>query len=383
MANKEGLWACGVCLALLATTALAEPPALIGPSGEAPDESAIEQRVAYWITTIGTAESSEQIVDAQEQLARDYDVLTQPQNRYKYASEVASGALRLLGEPDASDPLRVNRELNIAMAVAAMDQVSIQRALRVLVAHPNEGVRFWGWKGYGKSLAVLLAQGGESAQAVFQDVQEHAANETVPLVWSAIFDMFNLPVSLPDTVSADVWDAAAAKFLAALFQQWDPLCGHVQAGDEASIHTAGKGVAALARLSRFDSNGPATTKAMQSLVNMMWAAYKAYDQEAEHDPNVDVAAAVIVACEQSLKGLSGISEEPVKNALTKTSFKVGDQPVRLKSKAQRSPFVGDAVLTWISKLEERGVVKPGPKPSGEEAETDSAPTETETDDADG
>ena len=381
MANKEGLWACGVCLVLLATTALAEPPALIGPGGEAPDEATIEQRVSHWITVIGTAEDPDQIVDAQEQLARDYGVLTQPQNRYKYASEVASGALRLLGEPDAADALRVNRELNIAMAVAAMDQVSIQRALRVLVAHPNEGVRFWGWKGYGKSLAVLLAQGGESAQAVFQDVQQHAANETAPLVWSAIFDMFNLPVSLPDTVSPDGWDAAAKNFLTALFQQWNTLCGQVLAGDEASIHTAGKGVAALARLSRFDTGNPnATTRSLQSLVNMMWATYKAYDQEEEGDPNVDVAAAVLVACEQSLKGLSGISEEPVKNAMTMTSFKVGDRPVKLRSKAQRSPFVGDAVLTWISKLEERGVVKPDL--TGDADQPEAAPAETETDDTD-
>ena len=129
MANKEGLWALGVCFLVMTATAWAEPPALIGPSGEAPDETTIEQRVAYWITVIDSTESADQLVDAQEQLSRDYEILTQPQNRYKYASEVANGALRLLRETDAADPLRVSRELNVAMAAAGSPTVRIKTLL--------------------------------------------------------------------------------------------------------------------------------------------------------------------------------------------------------------------------------------------------------------
>ena len=51
------------------------------------------------------------------------------------------------------------KQINVALVLSAMGQVTIQPALEGMIVHPNVAVRYLGWKGYQAAWIPIVRQG--------------------------------------------------------------------------------------------------------------------------------------------------------------------------------------------------------------------------------
>ena len=356
-----------ISLLAAATPLLAQdgPPPL-GGEGSIPADAQIDAWVKYWIDRIITADTDRQIIEARQSLVSGYDRFTDAGFRYTYAELAASrmtpmfNALSQIEE----DELRAVREINGAMAVAMMDQVSAQLTLQTMVSHPNAGVRYWGWRGLANIRELSLAQGPNTAQGLFAALQQQGAAETSAIVFGVMFETLTLPVSPPATVSSAIWDQAIDAFGGVLSAGWADWCDQVSTADPSWVNVSAEAVDAMSRLGHFQSNdAPALKQTLHHLLHMMYAAYHAYYQaEPDSDPQ-RYSIVLLLGCEGSLRRHMPLPDNAdiVEDALTDSS---------IRNHRTRLANVGQAVLTWKDHLvNDSGVVAP-PIPLFPEEEPD-------------
>ena len=81
---------------------------------------------------IATSQDAGEIIAARERLIKDYQFAASESRGFAYAEDAAKKCQPALA---ADDPLAAVRQVNAAMAIAKMPQVSIQPALDAMVAH--------------------------------------------------------------------------------------------------------------------------------------------------------------------------------------------------------------------------------------------------------
>jgi len=367
-----------VGLVFTASGVAQEVPPLTGLEDEPPEVPVIEARVSYWIQQILLGETAAAIVDARRQLLKDYDLFDDATFQYRYATNTAGRALGVLAGADPNDALLPVREINAAMAVANMDQISTAPTLQLLVAHPNPGVRLWGWRGYALILPLITSQGGGADKALMEALDVRLWTETSALVRGAMLDMMTLPETKPEGVSDEAWRKTGQRFLAFVLQHWREHCSHIAAGESLWIESASEGLAALVRLWEYaDESQAAQTDMLQAVVDLMWVCHQAYQGAADDDPIVALTGSLMLDSEDILKERSGIDETFVKPPLTASRIEVAGEKVTLASKADRSLYVADAVYQWLEALAERNVAKPDIAPAAGD-ESDEADSEAET-----
>jgi hypothetical protein len=214
------------------------------------------------------------------------------------------------------------KEINIAIAAQKMPQTSIQDLLEVMVAHPNAGVRFYGWKGYSAAMPVILSQPAK-LKTFMASLTARAPKERSPQVIAA---MVRAMVMVPPPETAA--DAAAPRKQAAniLAANWDKWCGAVMVGpsrasgsnDDAEMATAASDmVQSIQMIDRTigQSDKDVHKDLLQALVDMAVAAARSFENADGKGKTGDADNILLYGCEDALTAVSGRDKSPIQTAL--------------------------------------------------------------------
>ncbi len=374
----------------------------------------IDDWLKYYTGIIRTArdEKKEKLVKAEEKIvkARDgiirdiYNWYDESLYKYEVARRAAVIVTPLLEGHNAGDSLRHLRQVNAAMAVSRMAQVSIQPALEKMVTSKNAAVRRLGWvgsrsvpaRGYRAIRTRILVQSVAATNTMFASLEKAARTEKNAQVVAAVFHVLNLPQSPTVPVPEKTMRTARVRAFGILKAAWRARCRQVIAEDTDMSEACRKGVSAVLRLTESlgGNDKKARTAGLQMIVDAAWCAATAYDKAmtpteeasrvitrqreiirnikqgdeeadskiraatakieraetriAELRPKVVVNSLLLRDCEAALNRLAGVQKNHLVTMLTKE-----------KIHGPRGPAVQLAVLVgWVKDLEKQGVVAP-------------------------
>ena len=272
-----------VCLlgaACWMTTATALPAA---PLELTPNDPNAAEKIADYckgiVADLVKATTEKQILDARASLAGGYRTAISRGHAYAYSQESSKAVTPLLtgGLKDA-DPLKKLKEVNVALFVSRLKDVSAQAGLNVMAGHANPGVRLLAWKGYKGLQSAVMAQGFEQAKTMFDTLTKAAATEKSWPVLGRMMEALTLPLEAGSAVAAPVWQYAQQESMNVLEGKWKMICRAVRAGGPDGIHVARLGIAAWRNLHLIDPDSNATTKAaLQAIIDAVWCAGRAFD----------------------------------------------------------------------------------------------------------
>lgn len=206
---------------------------------------------------------------------------------------------------DLPDPIR---QVNIAIALSQMPQVTIQPALEKMIVHHNPAVRLLGWQGYRAAWMPIVRQGLTPAKTMFTSLSERAGKEDSPPVVAAIWKMLmfrGTVISLPEGLG-DL-DRMGMEILR---KSWPIQCWKMRMGSAEMANAALKGLATAveyAANAMVAKNSQGTSQAVQLIADMMWCSAKAYgDAYRSGDSGKAVVSAntlLLLECERSLNQL--------------------------------------------------------------------------------
>jgi hypothetical protein len=301
-----------------------------------------------------------------------------------YAASMATHVGKALGGGIAADaPLARLKEVNLAIPVGRMGQLSIHPLVEAMISHKNPAVRYFGWRAYAELREPLLAAGDKGIAKMYAALVKGLKAETASQVICELMMMFRLPRD-PEPgleIAEDDYRTAQGKLFGILKGQWTALCLRVMEGEAAAAEGALHGFKALRVLYRASVAGADKKSVLQLVINMAWSAGKALDgallvkASVEAGQGGDAAAAehavsanhlLLLACEEFLNTLTG-KQGP------------GEWHIRraLGSGTDRGAAVQLGVLKWIDEVvRDHGlkrpkglVVKAGPKPATQPATT--------------
>lgn len=354
---------------LTTATAAEAPPAMDIPAGGVLGPQHIKQITAwlnYWGQQIAEGDAATIVATAKETL-RNYRSYTNSDYRYRFAEKASSilGPL-LTGGLKKDDKLLRLREVNLAIILSRLPQVTITPALGSMVSHNNPGVRYLGWEGYRGARSRILAQSQEVATKMFAVLGPAAAKEKSAPAIGAICEMMNISsfeagagAAIPPATLKDA-QSRASKILEANWQRW---CGRVMAGEAEMSKAAGKAIDPIKTLSAAQAAGKdSKRKALQMLVDLMYASGLAFDQADGKGPIGKENKVLLRACELATASVSGVQKNYIVVAL-------GDEKVKDRGAAVRS-----AAWNWITDMKAMGVVEPKAAPSADTSTAKPAPT---------
>jgi hypothetical protein len=331
----------------------AVPPALPSePSGPliSSDVQRVKARLEYWSGRIKSATTPDEVTVAAGGARNDYRVYASQNYRYSFAEQAESVLAPLLaGGLPQDDKLRAVKEVNVAMILARMPQVTVRQALAAMVANPNPAVRYLGWEGFKGIRSLILAQSEEFADDMRNALTTAADKETSAPVVGAIFEMADISPLASEFASKGIPSSriqtAQRRMYATMRDNWARWCGRVRYADAEMSKAMQKSIAPIETLYAAQAAGDQSKKqALQMLVDLSACAAKAYDFSAGQGPIADENVALLRTCEAGLNEISGKSGNHIGKALT------DDQIV------DRGAAVREAVFAWVDDLKDEGVV---------------------------
>lgn len=298
------------------------------------DLEVIDRYVTNWAEKLATAGSEEDILDARVRLTRGYNTYDSWQFQNAYADRVAKALTPVLTSPD------LRKQINAAMVLSQMRQVSMQPILESLVVSPNPALRLYGWTGYGRIRLLVMAQGKGPVETMLTSLTKAAAEEDCGPVMSAILSMMYLSPDRPSIISASVFDETRAKLFDVFRQSWPRVCRKVLGGHYGMVRAANEGLDALRRVAA-DPDSPKETQqaAVQMVVDLAWCAAKCYAAEGQTGSQMAATEVLLRECETALNAITKLRQIPVNKALT------------TKGDAERVAAVELATSSWIRLLE--------------------------------
>ncbi|HUT60077.1 MAG TPA: hypothetical protein VNA25_19700 [Phycisphaerae bacterium] len=313
--------------------------------------------VGYWVKSIQDANEDITVIKARTGLLAEYANMTARQAGYTYAQQVSAIARPMLVKGLEKDPLRQVKEVNLAIAMAGMPQVTIQPALDAMVSHPtNAAVRYFGWKGYHAARTRLLAQGLPSAQKMFKSVDSAARTETVPQVLGELYRVLELELR-PGAVLADTWALAQRRSLQAIQPNWRPWCKRLRDGDEGMCEALQKAARAIRKNADWIAQDKQQKKmALQMLVDLAFHAAKAYIAARAAGETGEALKDLLLECEKALNAVKRADKRFIGKTLTDPRAAAQPQAVLLWVDPSTKENYG--VLAWVDFLKGDGVVPP-------------------------
>jgi len=324
----------------------APPPVDIPARGSLPRavEQQVQQRMEYWLDQLRDAKDEDGIRQAAKALLADYYKSENLSYRYIYAAQMAAkGPGYLAGMTDSI------RQINLAVSVSGIDQVSIQPALGIMVAHANPAVRYLGWHGYRSIRMLALAQGPSFARKMQDSLAKRAVGEQSGPVVGEIFLMLTLPpIEIPG-VSEQTLRDTRREFLQITRNTWPERCRQVLAGDASITEACRSAVIALNSFGQAYADDEAQRKTiLQMAIDLAYCSAKAYDNAKGAG---DLGAAnqeLLRDIENLLNNVKGTQNAYLVTALTDPNVL-----------PPRGVAVRRAVVeNWLDALESDGVVKP-------------------------
>ena len=330
------------------------PPFVARARGGPAEDRKIDEILKSVATAIVVAKDEEAVVKARKRAIDEYRF---SRSAYSYTRMAATRLTPLLGAGiEATDPLRILKVVNVAMALSRMPQVTIQPALETMVVHANPAVRLLGWTAYFRTRNRLMSQGEAFAKKMYAALDKAGLTENSPPVLAAMFRMMETSAA-PAGFSVTDWQKARARWLTTLRRNWRRWCGKMVAG-EAEMARASEMLVRVAlshaTAAIAEEKDPKKLKAkkrpfVQMVYDVAWSASKAY-QKAHgkgNAPLVVQSGALLRDCERGLNALAGTEHNFIISALIQGDDKDRATRVRL------------AVLRWGDVLKkDYGVTKP-------------------------
>jgi len=260
------------------------------------------------------------------------------------------------------------KQVNVAMALARIDHLSILPTLEKMVAHRSVGVRHIGWRAYPAIWTLASAVGGPQVPKILATIRARCAAETSPRVLGAIWE------------TAGRMEGAGAQVVPIMAATWRKQCTRVFAGDVQMIEAVRQGVVAAmqhgARAHRaLVKDVTASTKmsakakaqltairrdATQMIVDAMYCAAKVYGRsrvaDTADDPTGTAAYNLLYECERALNDLLGFSTMNAKKLIHGVMSNV---KLRKLPKDQGDKLIL-AVLSWVQTVNEVKADQGGP-----------------------
>jgi hypothetical protein len=341
------------CLVAVATAA-PPPPDIDIPAEQVNgslSQASVDQLmtwIKYYTDAIRDAKDDQTAIKARDILIAGYKKYQPVPYEYAFANAYAAVASPLLQNwPKEAGAIKGCKETTIAMAAAEMPQTSIQDLLEVMVAHPNPGVRLYGWKGYSAAGNTIAPQAAK-LKTFMAALAARAAKERSPQVVAGLVRALATVNPGSDT----------AKILAA---NWDRWCSIVMSGDADMAAAASNMVQSLEMMQRTAgaSDKDVHRDLLQALVDMALAAARAGDtakkaQQDSAEPSkkqeaartLDANKILLEYCEDALNSVSGLTKTPIHAAMKSSSSKEsGDMFADIKT----------AVYGWKDDLKSEGV----------------------------
>jgi len=327
----------------------------------------IRDRIQYWKNYIIAATDEKQIIDARRNLANDFYRYGSHNYQYTFAKEASDMLTGLLsGELNPADPLKLAKEVNLAMALTRMQRVPIKDAFEKMVVNPNPGVRYIGWTGYAQIMQPLLAQGGDTRSKFLDTLTTVSQKEKSPSVMRGIYRTLRIPRDITSNFQKD--KAAHAKMLAVLVGMWSRQCLMVQQGDEAAAEAAREGVATILSYDSVITTEPdKRLQLMQMIIDVMSASGKAFDDalNASAEAKANYEKQKIVANARAVDRVAvslGVNEQLIRecenalNSLTNSQHEYVAQGFRSSEDLGAAVRIG--IIKWVDELKKLGVKEP-------------------------
>ena len=286
------------------TTSPADPSASLdvpesavnGPLSESVKKQ-IRDYVRYWVKTLSKAGDVKQIGLARQKLVEGYKRFTSAFWRYAYAQVAAAEIPPALKVKDRL------KQIHLSMALAQMDQVTVQPALEAMITHPNPVVRYWAGRGYRTAAKKIMDQGGNYAQTMLGTLERLGKTERSGVVMGAVFRGLS---PYPGAKAADV-----AKLREVQSEVWLARCRELYAGDPEWI---GAYLGALRFLSPQDKNDEQAV--VQMLLDVLVGASAAFDRPSNQKGRVGEAfRELLIGVEGRLRVLLRVNQNPIQKIL--------------------------------------------------------------------
>jgi hypothetical protein len=313
----------------------------------------ISDRIEWWAKAMQNARTEKEVLAARKGWEEDYRYYPNNNYRSQFAGLSAPHGMKLIASEDlsADDPLRTLRQVNTAMIFSQMPHLSAAAAMGSMVASNNAAIRYLGWKAYRGVRGPLLGGGKTGADKLLVALGQALQGETSPMVLAAVLGVMNLSdVDLPPNTKQTL----QKQFLDAIQPAWDGFRAKVLGGKVEWIRALQNSAQTLGIL----GSEPALRNAcLQRLVDLADSASRAYakaqavdaaDKAAEQKASdlMEATRALLLDLEGSMRLISGVVKQPVKNALTGPNA------------PDRGAAVQIAVLDWIAALKDAGVDDP-------------------------
>jgi len=311
------------------------------------DIAQIKLHVEYWVAELAGARTAQAAYKAREGFLADYNkYATSIRYQVQFARSTAATVPPAVGKLNKNDLLISLKEINFAIVVSEMAQLTSIPALDALVRHENPGVRFLAWRGYRGVRDQAIHIGKGDARTLFAALQRHAATEPSPLVAAVIVDILYIEKA---ALTADAFKKAFDLNFNTLVGMLKTCCDRLAAGEGAWARSS---IAALPILKAADGfykpDRKKATLIVQQMVNLAQAAAKAYDAAEGQGRVAFQCAPLLQQVEPAIGSLSADSGNEIRKALLD----------KKKSSIERSKAIRRAVLDWIDRLEDMGVKEP-------------------------
>ena len=317
------------------------------PPWPGPDDSPettkrkISERIKYRFEVIAETEDQDDIVKHRLKLIGEYRYMMAKGNGGDYVKAVASYAAAALStDPNTSaipSAIKRLREINAAMVVAAMNDISILPVVELAATHKtNQGVRYYGWLGYRALRTGLLKQDKQVADKMFAVIATSAEREKNPAVLSALLQTLQLEPTKPAGISPQRWSYAAERSLRILRKNWRRWYVRVLAGDYEMSLACGEAVLALKNaVARNIGQKSALSIPLQMVMDLAYCAGQGYSNaitqvealkeargqskptsaELAAQQTVDANAELLLECEKTVNELTKQKNSRIRQAL--------------------------------------------------------------------
>ena len=311
------------------------------------DIAQIKVHVEYWVAELAAAKTAEVVYKTREGLLADYNkYATSIRYQVEFARSTAAAVPPAVGQLSRNDQLVSLKEINFAIAVSEMTQMTSISALDLLVRHENPGVRFLAWRGYRGVRDPTIRKGGKDANALFAALGRHAATEPSPLVAAVIVDVLYIDKSV---LTTNAFKKAFELSFNTLVGMLKTCCDRLAGGDGAWARPCIAAIPILRAADEFyKPDSKIATLIIQQMVNVAQAAAKAYASTDGQGRTAFQCTPLLQQIEAAIGSLAKDSGSEIRKTLLN----------KKTSPLEKSKAIRRAVLDWIDRLEELGIKEP-------------------------
>ena len=311
------------------------------------DIAQVQEHSKYWVGVLARAKTAAEVYAAREGILADYNkYATSIRYKVEFARITAAIVPPTMGKLSKDDRLISLKEVNLAIIISEMTQLTAIVAMDAMVRHENPGVRFLAWRGFRGVRDDAIRTGGQDARTLSAALARHAATEPSPLVAAVIVDVLHLDKS---TLTSNAFKKAFDLNFNTLVGMLKTCCDRLAGGDASWARPCTAALPILSNSAEFyQPDSKMATLILQQMVNIAHAAAKAYATAGGVGSGAFQCTPLLHQIEPAIGELTSDSSTDIRKPLLD----------RKMSPIEKSKAIRRGVLEWVDRLEERGVKVP-------------------------